>query len=179
MCITFSTLTESLTDGLTHVLTNWHVTLKMIRHRPPIVCHASTATSNLAALVLTNPMPMVLFFRQPLCPILGPFFLDADLALASSLTKKVILPLCLAPNRHEIRRENPWVDIVDNPLSTGNEATKTEESRLEYGPSFPLFLAKIYGWHCRIISEKFCDFSELYQFCCSTGVIPAWCVYTH
>ena len=72
MCLTFSTLTESLTDGLTHVLTNWHVTLKMLRHRPPIVCHASTATSNLAA--LTNLMPMVLFFRQPLCPILGPLF---------------------------------------------------------------------------------------------------------
>jgi len=22
-------------------------------------------------------------------------------------------------------------------------------------------------------------FSELYQFCCSAGVLPAWCVYTH
>ena len=118
-----------------------------------------------------------LFSPAPLSDFGSPF-LDADLALASSLTKKVILPLGLAPKRHEICRENPWVDIVDKPLSTGNEATKTEESRLEYGPSFPLFLAKIYGWHCRIISEKFCDFSELYQFCCSTGVIPAWCVHT-
>ena len=23
------------------------------------------------------------------------------------------------------------------------------------------------------------DFSELCQFCCSAGVLPAWCVYTH
>ena len=26
---------------------------------------------------------------------------------------------------------------------------------------------------------KCCDFSELCQFCCSAGVLPAWCVYTH
>ena len=26
---------------------------------------------------------------------------------------------------------------------------------------------------------KFCDFSELCQFCCSAGVLPAWRVYTH
>ena len=24
-----------------------------------------------------------------------------------------------------------------------------------------------------------CNFSELCQFCCSAGVLPAWCVYTH
>ena len=24
-----------------------------------------------------------------------------------------------------------------------------------------------------------CYFSELCQFCCSAGVLPAWCVYTH
>ena len=29
------------------------------------------------------------------------------------------------------------------------------------------------------ISLKFCDFSELCQFCCSAGFLPAWCVYTH
>ena len=29
-------------------------------------------------------------------------------------------------------------------------------------------------------SWKFCDFSELCQFCCSAGVLlPAWCVYAH
>ena len=28
-------------------------------------------------------------------------------------------------------------------------------------------------------SLKLCDFSELCQFCCSAGVLPAWCVYTH
>ena len=26
---------------------------------------------------------------------------------------------------------------------------------------------------------KILDFSELCQFCCSGGVLPAWCVYTH
>ena len=26
---------------------------------------------------------------------------------------------------------------------------------------------------------KYCDFSELCQFCCSAGVLPARCVYTH
>ena len=30
-----------------------------------------------------------------------------------------------------------------------------------------------------VFSLKFCDFSELCQFCCSTGFLPAWCVYTH
>ena len=30
-----------------------------------------------------------------------------------------------------------------------------------------------------VFSLKFCDFSELCQFwCCSAGVLPAWCVYT-
>ena len=30
-----------------------------------------------------------------------------------------------------------------------------------------------------VYSLKLCDFSELCQFCCSAGVPPAWCVYTH
>ena len=30
-----------------------------------------------------------------------------------------------------------------------------------------------------VFSIKFCDFSELCQFCCSAGFLPAWCVYTH
>ena len=30
-----------------------------------------------------------------------------------------------------------------------------------------------------VFSLKCCDFSELCQFCCSTGVLPAWRVYTH
>ena len=30
-----------------------------------------------------------------------------------------------------------------------------------------------------VYSLKFCDFSELCQFCCSVGVLSAWCVYTH
>ena len=30
-----------------------------------------------------------------------------------------------------------------------------------------------------VFSLKCCDFSELCQFCCCAGVLPAWCVYTH
>ena len=30
-----------------------------------------------------------------------------------------------------------------------------------------------------VFSLKFFDFSELCQFCCCAGVLPAWCVYTH
>ena len=30
-----------------------------------------------------------------------------------------------------------------------------------------------------VFSFKYCDFSELWQCCCSAGVLPAWCVYTH
>ena len=29
-----------------------------------------------------------------------------------------------------------------------------------------------------VFSLNFCDFSKLCQFCCSAGVLPAWCVYT-
>ena len=30
-----------------------------------------------------------------------------------------------------------------------------------------------------VFSFTLCDFSELCQFCCSAGFLPAWCVYTH
>ena len=30
-----------------------------------------------------------------------------------------------------------------------------------------------------VFSFKFCDFSELCQFCCSAGFLPVWCVCTH
>ena len=30
-----------------------------------------------------------------------------------------------------------------------------------------------------VFSLKFCDFSDLCQFYCSAGVVPACCVYTH
>ena len=30
-----------------------------------------------------------------------------------------------------------------------------------------------------VFSWKFCYFSELCQYCCSAGVLPSWCVYTH
>ena len=37
---------------------------------------------------------------------------------------------------------------------------------------------RVLGKYC-VYSLKFCDFSELCQFCCSAGVLPAWCVCTH
>ena len=41
-----------------------------------------------------------------------------------------------------------------------------------------LLTYRVFIKYC-VFSLKFCDFSELCQFCCSTGVLPAWCVYTH
>ena len=35
------------------------------------------------------------------------------------------------------------------------------------------------GCSLNIVFFPFCDFSELCQFCCSAGFVPAWCVYTH
>ena len=40
------------------------------------------------------------------------------------------------------------------------------------------FLYRVFIKYC-VFSLKCCDFSELCQFCCSAGVLPAWCVYTH
>ena len=37
---------------------------------------------------------------------------------------------------------------------------------------------RVFNKYC-VFSLKFCDFSELCQFCCSAGVLPAWCVYTY
>ena len=37
---------------------------------------------------------------------------------------------------------------------------------------------RVFSKHC-VFSLKFCDFPELCQFCCSAGVLPAWCVYTN
>jgi len=39
-------------------------------------------------------------------------------------------------------------------------------------------LYRVFIKYC-VFSLKFCYFSELCQFCCSAGVLPAWCVYTH
>ena len=39
--------------------------------------------------------------------------------------------------------------------------------------------AIVYGIGCSLNIVFFCDFSELYQFCCSAGALPSWCVYTH
>merc|ERR1711860_344322 len=36
---------------------------------------------------------------------------------------------------------------------------------------------KVFIKNC-VFSLEFCDFSELCQFCCSAGFLPAWCVYT-
>ena len=41
-----------------------------------------------------------------------------------------------------------------------------------------LLLYRVFIKYC-ILSLKFCDVSELCQFCCSAGGLPAWCVYTH
>ena len=40
------------------------------------------------------------------------------------------------------------------------------------------FMYRVFIKYC-VFSLKFCDFSELCQFCCRAGVLPAWCVYTH
>ena len=37
---------------------------------------------------------------------------------------------------------------------------------------------RVFIKYCDFILN-FCDSSELCQFCCSAGVLPAWCVYTH
>ena len=43
-----------------------------------------------------------------------------------------------------------------------------------FHPSF----YRVFIKYC-VFSLKFCDFSELCQFSCSAGVLPAWYVYTH
>ena len=40
------------------------------------------------------------------------------------------------------------------------------------------FYYRVFIKYC-VFSLKFCDFSELCQFCYSAGFLPAWCVYTH
>ena len=39
-------------------------------------------------------------------------------------------------------------------------------------------LYRVFIKYC-VFTFKYCDFSELCQFCCSAGVLPAWRVYTH
>ena len=41
-----------------------------------------------------------------------------------------------------------------------------------------IFNYRVFIKYC-VFSLTFCDFSELCQFCCSAGVLPAWYVYTH
>ena len=41
-----------------------------------------------------------------------------------------------------------------------------------------LCMYRLFIKYC-VFSLKFCDFSELCQFCCRADVLPAWCVYTH
>ena len=41
-----------------------------------------------------------------------------------------------------------------------------------------LVIYRVFIKYCGF-SLKFRNFSELCQFCCSAGVLPAWCVYTH
>ena len=46
----------------------------------------------------------------------------------------------------------------------------------ERRPDYCLY--RVFIKYC-VFSLKFSDFSEVCQFCCSAGVLPAWCVYTH
>ena len=41
-----------------------------------------------------------------------------------------------------------------------------------------IFIYRVFIKYC-VFSFKCCDFSELCQLCCSAGVLPAWCAYTH
>ena len=41
-----------------------------------------------------------------------------------------------------------------------------------------LGIYRVFNKYC-VFSLKYCDFSELRQFCCRAGFLPAWCVYTH
>ena len=41
-----------------------------------------------------------------------------------------------------------------------------------------IFSYRVFIKYC-VFPLKCCDFSELCQFCCSAGFLPAWCVYTH
>ena len=48
----------------------------------------------------------------------------------------------------------------------------------ELAQKIELLMYRVFIKYC-VFSLKCWDFSELYQICCSTGVLPAWCVYTH
>ena len=41
-----------------------------------------------------------------------------------------------------------------------------------------MYIYRVFIRYC-VFSLKCCDFSEFCQFCCSAGVLPAWCVYPH
>ena len=47
-------------------------------------------------------------------------------------------------------------------------------SRMKYGMTALDVFYRVFINYC-VFSLKFCDFSELCQFCCSAGVLPAWC----
>ena len=48
----------------------------------------------------------------------------------------------------------------------------------QMNPMFKHICIYMFIKYC-VFSLKFKDFFELCQFCCSAGVLPAWCVYTH
>ena len=55
-------------------------------------------------------------------------------------------------------------------------------SSVDYSSATRLFIFKsMYRMfiNYRVFSLKFWNFSELCQFCCRAGVLPAWCLYTH
>ena len=56
---------------------------------------------------------------------------------------------------------------------------KDAPSRKSCGTNQPsIYVYRVFIKYC-VFSFIFCDFSELCQFCYSTGSLPAWCVYTH
>ena len=41
-----------------------------------------------------------------------------------------------------------------------------------------IIIYRVFIKYC-VFSLKFCEFSLFGQFCCSVGVLSAWCVYAH
>ena len=64
-----------------------------------------------------------------------------------------------------------------NGATKGTKMDKMSEKG-HSGHPFDIGRYRVFIKYC-VFSLKFGDFSELWQFCCSAGFLPAWCVYTH
>ena len=62
-------------------------------------------------------------------------------------------------------------------MASESSITKLNKVLAQYGRMTYFLWYRVFIKYC-VFSLKFCDFSELCQFCCSTGVLPAWCVYS-